>query len=223
MYLQADRHDADLSCRADAQARVRFASPVPPAFGGRLAHHEASYRSGDGIYRQGQPACSLYQVEAGAVRVYRLLTDGRRQISAFHFAGDIFGFETGDIHQFFADAIGATKIRIYRRPPQPEFARAILPLALDALMRAQDHLLVICRQNADERVAAFLVDLMERQDGLTRLQLPMSRADIGDYLGLTIETVSRVLSRFRRKDLVRFAGARNVEVPDPAALRAVCA
>lgn len=195
---------------------------TPPAFEGTLPYTDCCYRAGEEIYALGDRASALYQVEFGAVRIFRLLADGRRQISAFHFVGDVFGFEAGDRHNFFAEAICATGIRAYRRPVEPELAREILPVALEALVRAQDHLLIIGRQNADERVAAFLLDLMERQDGLTRIELPMSRADIGDYLGLTIETVSRVLSRFRQKGHVHFKRARNAEIVHPDALRAIC-
>ncbi|RVD53765.1 transcriptional regulator, partial [Mesorhizobium sp. M8A.F.Ca.ET.023.02.2.1] len=87
-----------------------------------------------------------------------------------------------------------------------------LPLALKGLTRAQEHLLVLGRQNAIERVAAFLVDMMERQGGLRQVELPMSRMDIGDYLGLTIETVSRVFTRLKDKGVIRLLNLRSVEI-----------
>ncbi|TIP02293.1 MAG: transcriptional regulator, partial [Mesorhizobium sp.] len=123
---------------------------------------------------------------------YRLLADGRRQISAFHLAGETFGFEAGSTHRFFAEAINGTGVRVFRTPAGTDTSRQLLPLALKSLTRAQEHLLVLGRQNAIERVAAFLVEMSERQGELTQVELPMSRIDIGDYLGLTIETVSRV-------------------------------
>ena len=207
---------------APSRSMMRDAVSPAIAFAALRPHQTTLYRANEEIYAQGARATALYQVEFGAVRVYRLLADGRRQISAFHFPGDVFGFEPGESHHFFAEAIASTGIRVYRRPVDPELAREILPIALDALVRAQEHLLVIGRQNAAERVAAFLIDLMDRQDGLAQLELAMSRADIGDYLGLTIETVSRVLSRFKEKGYIRLAGARNAEIVRVDALRAIC-
>lgn len=186
--------------------------------GAQLAHYGANSE----IYAPGDRANALYQVEFGAVRIYRLLSDGRRQISAFHVAGEVFGFEASDRHGFFAEAISACGIRSYRMPPEEQVARELLPIALQALVRAQEHMLVIGRQAAGERVAAFLIEMMERQGGLNQIDLPMSRTDIGDYLGLTIETVSRAFSRFRESGHIRLINTRTVEIRKPEALRAMC-
>ncbi|TSE13317.1 cyclic nucleotide-binding domain-containing protein [Mesorhizobium intechi] len=164
------------------------------------------------IYAQGEKAGAFYQVEFGAVRIYRLLADGRRQISAFHLAGETFGFEAGTTHHFFAEAINATGVRVFRVTGGADMSHQLLPLALKGLTRAQEHLLVLGRQNAIERVAAFLVDMVERQGGLRQVELPMSRVDIGDYLGLTIETVSRVFTRLKDKGVIRLLNLRSVEI-----------
>lgn len=174
------------------------------------------------IYAQGEEARALYQLEFGAVRLYRLLADGRRQISAFHVAGEVFGFEADGTHHFFAEAVCASGIRVHRKPIDAEVARELLPVALQALVRAQEHLLVIGRQNAAERVAAFLLDMMDRQGGLPEIDLAMSRTDIGDYLGLTIETVSRCFTRFREAGMIRLTNARHVEIARVDALRGLC-
>lgn len=200
---------------APRTSQVPFFVPSQP-------HQVTFYRPNGEIYGQGEKATALYQVEFGAVRVYRLLSDGRRQISAFHVAGEVFGFEADGHHHFFAEAIGNAAIRVYRLPIGADLSREILPVALQALVRAQEHLLVIGRQNAAERVAAFLLDMMERRGGLQQVELAMSRTDIGDYLGLTIETVSRVFSKFKDKGHIRLQGARMVEVLRPEALRALC-
>ena len=171
------------------------------------------FPAGAEIYAQGEKCGGLYSVEFGAVRVYRLLADGRRQISAFHLAGEAFGFEADDIHHFFAEAICATGIRTLRASsPGHDLSSELLPMALKGLVRAQEHLLVLGRQNAVERIAAFLTDLAERQGGLKQLDLPMSRTDIGDYLGLTIETVSRVFSKLKQKGVIRLPSLRSVEI-----------
>ncbi|TPN50312.1 cyclic nucleotide-binding domain-containing protein [Mesorhizobium sp. B1-1-9] len=179
---------------------------------GAVAQPISFFPAGTEIYAQGEKAGSLYQVEFGAVRVYRLLADGRRQISAFHLAGETFGFEADATHHFFAEAIGATGIRVVRIAAAADMSRQLLPLALKGLIRAQEHLLVLGRQNAIERVAAFLVDMTERQGGLRQVDLPMSRLDIGDYLGLTIETVSRVFTRLKDKGVIRLLGLRSIEI-----------
>jgi len=171
------------------------------------------FSAGSEIYAQGEEAGCLYKVEFGAVRVYRLLSDGRRQISAFHLAGETFGFETDTIHHFFAEAICATGIRILRTNSRHEdIAAALLPMALQGLVRAQEHLLVLGRQNSVERVAAFLCEMSERQGELRQVELPMSRTDIADYLGMTIETVSRVFSRLKQKGVIRLPSLRSVEI-----------
>jgi CRP/FNR family transcriptional regulator, nitrogen fixation regulation protein len=184
----------------------------PPQFGGD-ARPPTLYQAGAEIYAQGERCGSLYKIEFGAVRIYRLLSDGRRQISAFHFAGEIFGFEADNIHHFFAEAICGTGIRMLRTgASQGDLAIELLPMALQGLVRAQEHLLVLGRQNAIERIAAFLLDLSERQGGLPRIELPMSRTDIADYLGLTIETVSRVFSRLKQKGVIKFPSLRSVDI-----------
>lgn len=195
---------------------------VPVVFAASQPHQVQFFHANNEIYAQGEQAKALYQIEFGAVRIYRLLADGRRQISAFHVAGEVFGFEADGRHHFFAEAICGSAIRIYRLPVDADVSREILPVALKALVRAQEHLLVVGRQSASERVAAFLLDMMERQGDLPSIELPMSRTDIGDYLGLTIETVSRVFSKFREKGYIHLTGARTVDIQKAEALGAMC-
>lgn len=172
----------------------------------------AFYPCGTEIYAQGEACNGLYRVEFGGVRIYRLLSDGRRQISAFHLAGDTFGFEVDSSHHFFAEAICATGVRILRSKSHDNLDVDFLPMALQSLLHAQEHLLVLGRQNSIERVAAFLLKMSERQGGLRQIELPMSRLDIADYLGLTIETVSRVFSRLKQKGVIRLPSLRSVEI-----------
>ncbi|MDG4853700.1 MULTISPECIES: helix-turn-helix domain-containing protein [unclassified Mesorhizobium] len=202
---------------AQASAKNELSSYVPrqspaPVFDGATMQPVSFFPAGAEIYAQGEKAGALYQVEFGAVRVYRLLADGRRQISAFHMAGETFGFEADSTHHFFAEAINATGVRVFRTPSGMDMSRQLLPLALKSLTRAQEHLLVLGRQNAIERVAAFLVEISERQGEFRQVELPMSRIDIGDYLGLTIETVSRVFTRLKEKRVIRLLSLRSVEI-----------
>lgn len=200
---------ASIGSGASASAVMR---PLPVSF----------FPAGSEIYAQGEKVCSHYQIEFGAVRVYRLLSDGRRQITAFHLAGESFGFEADHTHHFFSEAIVATGLRTYRPTTGVDISRELLPLALRGMVRAQEHLLVLGRQNAVERIAAFLLDMADRQGDLAQIELPMSRQDIGDYLGLTIETVSRVLSKLRDRKIITFHGLRTLEISRSEALRSMC-
>jgi CRP/FNR family nitrogen fixation transcriptional regulator len=191
-------------------------------FPAAAAQPVAFHAAGSEIYGQGERAGTLYQIEFGAVRVYRLLADGRRQISAFHLPGEVFGFEADGTHHFFAEAICATGVRSVRLSSTTDFSQELLPLALQGLVRAQEHLLVLGRQNAAERIAAFLLDMAERQGGLEQFELPMSRTDIGDYLGLTIETVSRAFSKMRAKGIIRLLSLRTVEILKQELLQDMC-
>ena len=179
------------------------------------------FSAGSEIYAQGEKAGDLYLIEFGAVRVYRLLADGRRQISSFHLAGEVFGFEAGGTHHFFAEAIGASGIRTIRAGHGADRSHELLPLVLQGLVKAQEHLLVLGRQHAAERVAAFLLDMAARQGDLEEFDLPMSRGDVADYLGLTIETVSRVFSRMKDKGIVRLPSLRRVCILKWDTLRAM--
>ncbi|RWN60537.1 helix-turn-helix domain-containing protein [Mesorhizobium sp.] len=201
-------------------AQSRTPQPHPSeVFHPALLQPLSFFPAGAEIYAQGEKAGVFYQVEFGAVRIYRLLADGRRQISAFHLAGETFGLEAGTTHHFFAEAINATGIRVFRIAAGADISNQLLPLALKGLTRAQEHLLVLGRQNAIERVAAFLVDMAKRQGGLRQVELPMSRMDIGDYLGLTIETVSRVFTRLKEKGFIRLISLRCIEIDKHDALR----
>ena len=202
---------------AQASAKIELPSYPPQqspssVLDGATVQPVSFFPAGAEIYAQGEKAGALYQVEFGAVRIYRLLADGRRQISAFHLSGETFGFEADATHHFFAEAINATGVRVLRTPSGMDMSRQLLPLALKGLTRAQEHLLVLGRQNAIERVAAFLVEMSERQGGLRQVELPMSRIDIGDYLGLTIETVSRVFTRLKENGVIRLLSLRSIEI-----------
>src|SRR5690606_12915285 len=191
----------------------------PQAFPSANVQPVSLYNGGSEIYGQGEKAGALYQIEFGAVRIYRLLADGRRQISAFHLAGEVFGFESDSTHHFFSEAICATGIRVIRPTQGADLSHQLLPLALQGLVRAQEHLLVLGRQSALERIAAFLLDMAERQGGMETFDLPMSRTAIGDYLGLTIETVSRIISQLKAKGIIRLKSLRTIQILKPDTLR----
>jgi len=192
--------------------------PKPLLFGelGDLSHAKVSsveFKHGKGtqIFGQAEPANYIYQVIEGAVLSHKRLSDGRRQIGAFHLPGDIFGLGNGDFHRFTAEAIVDTTVRLVKRQSlervartDPAMARSLLTMTTDNLQHVENHMLLLGRKTARERVAAFLLEMNGRLTAAGVMALPMSRRDIADYLGLTLETVSRALSAFQRKGYLRF-------------------
>jgi CRP/FNR family transcriptional regulator, nitrogen fixation regulation protein len=175
--------------------------------------NEINYKKGTEIYGEKEPADYVYQVKSGAVRSYKLLCDGRRQIGAFHLAGDIFGLENGTEHRFTAEAIIDTTVRLIRRQSlelvaesDVLVARNLLSMTANNLQHAEDHMLLLGRKTSLERVAAFLIEMDKRLTAAGVIALPMSRRDIADYLGLTLETVSRALSRLHELGILGFIG-----------------
>lgn len=174
------------------------------------------------IYAQGEPAGPLYLVEFGTVRICRLTTDGRRLITAFHTAGDVFGFEAGHEHDSYAESVDGTGVRVLRTSCGEKPTSSMLMLALKSLARTQNHLMVLGRRNANERMAALLLDLAERQGDEKLVHLPMQRNDIADYLGITFETVSRILRVLKDQGAIRLRSISDIEILDLAALQDMC-
>jgi CRP/FNR family nitrogen fixation transcriptional regulator len=175
--------------------------------------NEFSYKKGSEIFGEKEPADYVYQVMTGAVRSYKLLSDGRRQIGAFHLTGDIFGLEIGSDHRFTAEAIVDTTVRLMKRRSlelvaqnDVMVARNLLSMTSINLRHAEDHMLLLGRKTSLERVAAFLIEMDKRSTAAGILALPMCRRDIADYLGLTLETVSRALSRLHALGILGFVG-----------------
>ena len=174
---------------------------------------EFSYKKGAEVYGEKEPAEYVYQIKLGAVRSYKLLSDGRRQIGAFHLTGDIFGLENGTEHRFTTEAIVDTTVRLVKRQSlelvaenDAVVARNLLSMTTNNLQHAEDHMLLLGRKTSLERVAAFLLEMDKRLAAADVMALPMSRRDIADYLGLTLETVSRALSHLHELGIIGFIG-----------------
>ena len=170
------------------------------------------------IYAQGEEAGPLYLVEFGTVRICQLTADGRRQITSFCAAGDVCGLEAGSEHEFYAESVDGAGVRALRPANAPAFAQKLLGLALRRFARIQSHLVLLGRMSANERMASFLCDLLDRQEGDRTIHLPMQRNDIADYLGMTFETVSRVLRVFKDRGLIRVSSVDSIDVLDAEAL-----
>jgi CRP/FNR family transcriptional regulator, nitrogen fixation regulation protein len=188
---------------------------------------EFRYRRGMEVFGEGEEAEYVYQITSGAVRTYKVTSDGRRQINAFHLPGDMFGFENGAVHRFTAEAIVETKVRIIRQrsllrtlKPRSEGATNLLRLVTRNLKHAENHMLLLGRKTALEKVAAFILEMDERLAQPKMICLPMNRRDIADYLGLTLETVSRALATLRDERILRVNGPtqRQVVLLDRGAL-----
>jgi len=167
---------------------------------------------GEELYAEGDAAEFFYKVVSGTVRICKVLNDGRRQIEAFHLAGDIFGLERGSIHRFGAEAVDDLVVVVYRARHlevllrnNSELGGQVMRSVLASLDRARDHMVLLGRTSARERIASFLLDIAGRLADGDRFDLPMQRADIADHLGLTIETVSRTLTQLAREGLIKLA------------------
>jgi CRP-like cAMP-binding protein len=176
------------------------------------------------IYGEREPADYLYKVVSGAVRTYKVLADGRRQIGAFYLPGDVFGLETTDEHSFSAEAITDVKILVVKRSAlvalakrDNEIARQLWTITGEELRRVQDHILLLIK-TAKERVVGFLLEMAERVPAGDQVELPMSRQDIADYLGLTIETVSRTLTELENAATIELPSARRIVLRNRSAL-----
>jgi CRP/FNR family transcriptional regulator, nitrogen fixation regulation protein len=176
------------------------------------------------IYGENEPAKYVYKVLSGTVRSYKVLNDGRRQIGAFYLAGEFFGLEIGDDHTFSAEAITDCKILVVKRSAlvsleqrDNEVARRLWAMIAAELRRARDHLMLLIK-TARERVAGFLLEMAKRSAATAEVELPMSRQDIADYLGLTIETVSRTLTSLEKVAAIAVPTSRRIVLRNRAAL-----
>jgi CRP/FNR family transcriptional regulator, nitrogen fixation regulation protein len=176
------------------------------------------------IYGENEPAEYLYKVVSGTVRTYKVLLDGRRQIGAFYLPGDMFGFETADEHTFSAEAITDCKIIVIRRSAviglatrDNDVARQMWTLTARELERVQGRSLLLIK-SAQERVAGFLLEMADRAPCGGAVELPMSRQDIADYLGLTIETVSRTFTHLEKAATIEVPKSRRIVLRNRSAL-----
>jgi len=226
---------------ATAVLAKHSASVRVPAFGNRPVHlrpvpatpstaspldkvgTSVSYARGKTIIEEANPAEYVYKVVSGALRKLRLLPDGRRQITSFLMPGDFFGFAEGACYTHTVEAVAdVTLVRYARRgfeavlEQDPRAGRHFLALVCKALSATQDQLLLLGRKSAVERMASFLLALADRKTaggkGGAELDLPMNRSDVADYLGLTIETVSRLVTRLRALRIIDTPDAHRIVI-----------
>jgi CRP/FNR family transcriptional regulator, nitrogen fixation regulation protein len=176
-----------------------------------------TYASKNGIIGEDDLADRLYEVISGTVCTYRMLREGRRQIGGFYFSGDIFGLEAGEKHILAAEAITSAKVRIAKKQAlnalmsrNAKVADRLLSMTARELARKQDQVLLLSR-SAEDRVIYFLIEMSQRNSPKEYLvALPMTRQHIADYLGLTLETVSRTLWDLERRGAIEIEGYRRI-------------
>ena len=176
------------------------------------------------IYHEGDPADHVYKIVSGIVRDFRHISHGRRQITEFHSAGDIFGFDDGS-RISSVDAIGPVSLLIYRWRGLAETGidvmlstKEIFVQLLRHIERLHQHAVLLGRRSAVEKLAIFLCRQATRTGTVDWVALGMNRLDIADHLGLTVESVSRAFSTLERQDLIEIISAREIKLRNPAAL-----
>ena len=194
----------------------------------KQAHVWTRHTTGSHLFHEGDAGALVYEVRSGSVRLTRVLENGRRQVIAFGLPGDIIGFPNGDRHHTDCDIIANADIVAYPRRmletegADPQTHQRLLDAALNEITAMQDHFMMLGRKSAVEKVASFLLVLAQRtgtlSDGGMMFSLPMSRADIADFLGLTVETVSRTFSLLRKRGIISLETPQTVSVHDHGGL-----
>jgi CRP-like cAMP-binding protein len=211
---------------SDTRKSVIALAPFAPAAQGAIEAMGAvmPFARNCEIYGEGEPAEYLYKVVSGTVRTSKVLADGRRQIGAFYMPGDLFGLEVNEDHAFSAEAISEARILVVRHSMvlamakrDNRIAQELLSVTYRELHRVQEHALLLIK-SAQERLAGFLLEMLARSTSPQRIELPMSRQDIADYLGLTIETVSRTFTQLETSAVIAVPTARRIEIRNRPAL-----
>ena len=182
--------------------------------------------SGQPLFHEGDSANRVFTVTKGSLKLYKLLPDGRRHVTGFMHPGDFLGISVDDEHAFTAEALEDAQLCSFPRTRFDDFTedhaemeRELYRLAAHELAAAHQQMVLLGRKNAVERVASFFVLLAERVERSTDetarfINLPMSRSDIADYLGLTKETISRVLALLKGRRLIRLDALDRIEILD---------
>jgi CRP-like cAMP-binding protein len=194
--------------------------------------NERKLKSGEPLFHEGDEAVSVYQVMEGVIRTSKLLSNGRRQILCFGYPGDLVGLSHDNFYHNECEAVSDVKLRVLARNAcstnsisEPVICGELLKYASTEISHMQEHFMVLGCKSATEKIASFLVTLAERTGHLPGaeicINLPMKRADIADFLGVTIETVSRTMTKFRNAGIIYLPDPHRVFVANLSALKAL--
>jgi len=194
-------------------------------FRGQLSE---SFSPGEAIFWEGDPSAHIFDVVEGVLRVHRILPDGRRAIMGFLHAGDVLGVSFQSRYLFTAEAVTDVKVRRFARGrffslvnETPALRPQLFAILCDEMSAAQDQMLLLGRKNAEERVVSFLLAIHRKSGVGDDIELPMSRLDMADYLGLTMETVSRTMTSLARRGLIAQGARHTVSLRRLNALREI--
>lgn len=183
--------------------------------------HIRCYDAHDPIFCEGDDADFLYEVLDGVICSSRLLSDGRRHVISFSYPGDLVGLSHKESYRFSCDAVSPAKVRVIPRnailnavKDRPDLGEKLLQSAADQLAEMHDHAVMLGCKSAIEKVTSFLLVLAKRRADGEEIHLPMTRTDIADYLGLTVETVSRNLTKLRLQGVIDLPEAHTVLIRD---------
>lgn len=202
---------------------TRFSSRPRAALPQRETQQVRRLAAGESLYFEGDDASFVYEVLEGVLRTSKVLCDGRRLVVSFNFPGQIVGISHDRTQHATCEAIAPAKVAVIKRSAlslivkdRPEFAEQLLQFTAESLNTMQDHFLVLGRKCASEKIASFLLALAQRESvsetGSVSFRLPMTRSDIADYLGLTIETVSRNLTALKNQGVIDLPQTNLVQV-----------
>ena len=188
---------------------------------------------GEGLFWEGDRAQHIFEITEGVLRIFKIIADGRRVITGFLYAGDMVGLSLKNVYLYSAEAVTPVKVRRLTRKAfqdaienSPELRPQLFAPMCDEMAAAQDQMVLLSRKSAEERLCSFLMMLGQRQSGQTQMprtvELAMSRQDMADYLGLTIETVSRTVTKLIQRGIITPNGRHAFDVTKPGKLLALC-
>ncbi|WP_411816074.1 helix-turn-helix domain-containing protein [Hyphococcus sp. DH-69] len=220
-----------MMCSAQVQSPFYDQSAIwPGASDFKLAKNAnvVRFKAGETLYVEGESAPYCYQVVSGVVKEYNTLEDGRRQVADFYGVGDLFGISELEDQLHTAEAITDCAVRCYSRDPFlkavascPKLSQQLLDTLMARLHSSRERMIMLGRMSAIQRVAAFLIRLSREQKATSNIRFIMSRQDIADHLGLTIETVCRALTEMKKRGVIIFESARLFSIQDTASLEEI--
>tara|TARA_Y100000310_G_scaffold317550_1_gene370529 strand:- start:781 stop:1500 length:720 start_codon:yes stop_codon:yes gene_type:complete len=194
---------------------------------------ERTYTNKDNIFLQQEVSRNLYNITQGNVKVYHLLSDGRIQIIGFLYPGDFFGSYKLGKYNYSAEAIGDVKLCVFKQEVLDKYleknmnlAKELLHMISHELTLAQDRIGVLGKMNANERMAKFILNISNQRARIgwqdNPVSLPMTRQDIADYLGLTLETVSREITKLKTSNIIKVMNSKQFFISNKNELALIC-